>query len=180
MPVCTLAGRATLVTVSRDETAALAFRQYVLPIPHLIAASRYPQPLSYEPPLRSMRRLVQLQRQFASSRRLSDVLTGTELLDLLHVKWFEPVSCSLAAYELARRGQGDELHVAVENLRVYFGELADTEAIAKIAGHRWSMPTSPPLVLDGLLELDKLRQRLPLRAQELDYRGPWTLWQRAV
>lgn len=180
LPICTLSNRATLVTLSRGARDALVVQQFVLPIPHLTQYLEYPRPLGDEPPLRLMRRLVHLQRQFAASRRLSDVLTGIELLDLLHVKWFEPVSCSLAAYELARRGQAEELETAVENLRLYFGDLPDTEAIAKIAGLEWSTPAAPPLVLDGLLVLDELREQLPLPAEELDYRGPWTAWRRSL
>jgi hypothetical protein len=178
IPVCTLANRATLVTASRDPSRTLVIQQFVLPIPHLAFQLPYVQRLTWERPLPVVRRLVELQRQFAESRKLSEVLREEELMNLLYVKWFEPVSCLLAAYELARRGASDELKIAVSNLRQHFAEMPDTEAIAKRAGLEWTMPASPPLVLDGLLELELMDGGLPLDAEELDYRGPWTAWLR--
>jgi hypothetical protein len=38
------------------------------------------------------------------------------------------------------------------------------EAIAKLLGTKWTLPTSPPLILDGLLAFDEIQEKpmLPL------------------
>jgi len=176
LPVAGLPNRATLVTAWRDERGAVRFGHFVLPIPHLAGQLPYGHMLGDDPPLRIVRRLVELQRQFAAGRELTEVIEDDELRSLLYVKWFEPVSTLLAAYELARRGKGDQLREAMHNFRNYFGEFPDVEAIARRAGQRWSMPNQPPLVLDGLLALDRLPRLLPLPPEDLLYEGPWTLW----
>jgi hypothetical protein len=176
LPVAGLPNRATLVTAWRDDRGSLRFGHFVLPVPHLAGQLPYGHRLGDDPPLRIVRRLVELQRQFAAVRPLTEVIDDDELMSLLYLKWFEPVSTLLAAYELARRGQGKRLAEAVQNLRGYFGEFPDIEAIARRAGMEWSMPEQPPLVLDGLLALDRLSDRLPLPSEDLLYEGPWTLW----
>ena len=179
LPVPALPNRATLVTLWRDARGTVCFGQFVLPLPHLAGRLPYGHKLGYGPPLRIVRRLVELQRQFAASRVLTDVIDFDELMSLLYVKWFEPVATLLAAYELARRGEREGLAEAVGNLRTYFGEFPDTEAIARRADLNWSMPANPPLVLDGLLALDRMPGLLPLPPEDLLYEGPWTLWRRA-
>jgi hypothetical protein len=176
LPVAGLPNRATLVTAWRDDRGALRFGHFVLPIPHLEEhLPPYGNRLTYDAPLPVVRRLVELQRRFAAARALEDVHRD-DLSFLLGGKWFEPVSTLLAAYELARRGAGERLREAVGNLRLFFGEFPDTEAIARRAGLSWSMPDQPPLVLDGLLALDRLPNLLPLPPEDLLYDGPWTLW----
>jgi hypothetical protein len=78
---------------------------------------------------------------------------------------------------LARRGRGDQLKTAVGNLRAFFSEVPDVEAIARLAGDPHSAaPSSPPLVLEGLLALDLEELELPLPQERLDFRRPWTTW----
>jgi hypothetical protein len=67
------------------------------------------------------------------------------------------------------RTPGTKLQEAVLNLRDYFGEFPDVEAIARRTGLEWSMPEQPPLVLDGQLALDRLDGKLPLPPEDLLY-----------
>ena len=65
----------------------------------------------------------------------------------------------------------------VGNLRRYFKQLPDAEALAKLAGLKPSMPASPPLLLDGFQALNLMPKRAGLPpAEALVFRGPWTMW----
>jgi hypothetical protein len=178
---CTLPNRATLITLTTDDDGGLCVQQFILPIKHL-ADRLSPQEQAYfvETPLRSVQRMVEIQRQFARSEELRSLLSLKELDQLLHLKWFEPIVAVLAAYELARRGELQYLREVVGNLRSFFAEIPDTEAIAKMAGPDWHMPAHPPLVLDGFLSLNMPSELLPLDSETLDFRGPWTEWKGAV
>lgn len=174
---CTLPNRATLITMSTDARSALRLQQFILPIQHLV--SHLPnrvRPFFTDTPLKGVRRMVEIQRQFAESRDLAAILDRRELEDLLYMKWFEPIIALLAAYELARRGETDSLPIVVRNLREHFTELPDTEALAMMAGLDWHMPMHPPLVLDGMLAINMPLERLPLAPDMLDFRGPWSAW----
>ncbi len=174
LPVCALPSRITLVTLTLGQDGGLRIQQLLLPIGHLAHEVPISPP---EPGMAPVRRIVEIQREFASGRDLADVLTVSELGKLLDVKWFEPVTAILAAYELARRGRGDQLGTAVRNLRAFFSEVPDVEAIARLAGDPHSAaPAAPPLVLEGLLALDLEELELPLPQERLDFRGPWTMW----
>jgi len=173
LPIATLPNRASLITVSLDERGAPRLQQFILPIGHLAELLPNQGRLRALP---TVRRLVDIQRAFARSQELSELMPGDGLELILYFKWYEPIASVLAAYELARRGRFDSLPEVVKNLRRYFPELPDSEAIAKLAGLDYVMPQSPPLVLEGLLSLDLMGGALPFGAESLDYRGPWTLW----
>ena len=84
---------------------------------------------------------------------------------------------TLSAYELIRRGEPELLPTVVNNLRGYFHSLPDTEALAKLAGTAWEMPSVPPLLLEGFQALDLMAQRPNVPPGEtLVFRGPWTMW----
>jgi hypothetical protein len=186
--VCTLPNRATLVTLTSDKLGTLVMQQFVLPIGPLSERLPYrgkdlslPYQRSNEPrpegALKSVRRLVDIQRQFAQSRDLLDVVPAEQWEELLYMKWFEPIAALLAAYELIRRGSRRYLEEAVGNLREYFGQFPDVEALAKMADMKWQMPSHPPLLLDGFLALNLPADKLPMPNEALDFRGPWTVWQ---
>ena len=99
------------------------------------------------------------------------------LEDLLYVKWFEPIAALLAAYELTRRGSLQHMAEVLGNLRRYFHEFPDVEALAMMAGLPSTKVQHPPLVLDGFLALNLPENDLPMPNSTLDFRGPWTLWQ---
>ena len=173
----TLPNRATLLVVARAGDGVMRVRQLVLPLPHLLDRLARPPWQPWHEALPIVRRSVEIQRQFARGRELATLLTDGELIDLLYLKWFEPISCLFGAYELARRGRRDDLAVAVGNLEQHFPELPDTSAIKKLAGRDDAVrPDDPPLILDGLLAWDLLEGRLPLPAGALDFTGPWTSW----
>jgi hypothetical protein len=90
---------------------------------------------------------------------------------------FKPIAALLAAYELIRRGRREHLQETVRNLREFFGQLPDVEALARMADMDWRMPSRPPLLLDGFLALNLPADKLPMPNEALDFRGPWTLWQ---
>ncbi len=90
---------------------------------------------------------------------------------------FEPIAALLAAYELIRRGRREHLQETVRNLREFFGQLRDVEALARMADMDWRMPSRSPLLLDGFLALNLPADKLPMPNEALDFRGPWTLWE---
>ena len=184
-----LPNRATLVTLTPDKLDALVIQQFVLPIGTLSRHLPYqgknlslPSPRYNEPrpegALKSVRCMVDIQRQFAQSRDLLDVVPSEQFEELLYMKWFEPIVALLAAYELIRRSRREHLQETVRNLREYFGKLPDVEALARMADMHWRIPSHPPLLLlDGFLALNLPADELPIPNEALDFRGPWTLWQ---
>lgn len=180
MGACALPNRTTLITLTIDDLGALRVQQFILPIKHLMRRlSREEQQYFNDSPLRSVRKIVEIQRRFANSEELG-VLLSQELDDILYMKWLDPIVAVLAAYELTRRGETRHLKQVVSNLRKFFGALPDTEALAKLAGLRWQMPEHPPLVLDGFLSLNMSPKLLPLDPELLDFNGPWTRWKGAI
>lgn len=178
---CMLPNRATLVTLTINNDGTLRVQQFILPIKHLAHRLSAPEQAYFvETPLRSVQRMVEIQRHFARSEDLRSLLSSEELNQLLYLKWLEPIVAVLAAYELARRGELQYLREVVGNLRSFFPEIPDTEAIAKMAGLDWHLPAHPPLVLDGFLSLNMPSELLPLDLETLDFRGPWTEWKGAV
>src|SRR6185436_2683284 len=92
-------------------------------------------------------------------------------------KWLDPIMSLIACYELIRRGRKHEasLPIVLKNLRKYFPGLADTEAVARLAGHAWTMPAGVPIFLDGAMTMPELLEE-QRGTQVLDYRAPWTMW----
>jgi hypothetical protein len=179
---CTLANRATLVTLTTNHDGALRVQQFILPIKRLAKwlSPREREYFVHKTPLLSVKRMVEIQRQFARSEEFKTLLSREELNSLLYVKWLEPIVAVLAAYELTRRSELQHMREVVRNLRRFFAEIPDTEAIAKMAGLDWRMPPHPPLVLDGFLSLNMPSRLLPLDSEMLDFRGPWTEWKGAA
>jgi hypothetical protein len=93
----------------------------------------------------------------------------------------------IGGYELIRRGflqkEKSFLEIMVQNLRRYFADIPDTEAIAKLIGlNDWRLPAAAPLLLEGVLAFDDAEegQILPLPPNRLHYGSPWTTWRGAV
>ena len=91
-----------------------------------------------------------------------------------------------ASYDIIRHGtieQGKKLLGLMNStLRKDFEGMGDVEALARLIGAYWSIPASPPLLLDGVLAFDDVqeKQMLPLPPDKLDYKSPWTSWRGAV
>ena len=185
-----LPNRATVATLAQDKDGGLTFHQSILPIRHL---SKY-----LDPTVRSylhgnmlglVRTMTLAQSQFARKRSVQEQIKTTDpgvWNDLVHHKWLDPVMALIAAYDVIRHGTINQakglLKMVNSNLRKYFEGIGDIEAIAKLLGTKWKMPTSPPLFLDGVLAFDEIqeKQMLPLSPDRLNYSSPWTVWQRAV
>ena len=185
-----LPNRATLATLAQDKEGQLSFHQSILPIRHL---TKY-----LDPTVRSylngnmlglVRTMTLAQSQFARKRSVQEQLKKTDpgvWTDLVHHKWLDPVMALMAAYDVIRHGTIEQakrlLKIVNSNLRRYFEGMGDIEAIAKLLGSKWSLPTSPPLFLDGVLAFDEIQenQMLPLSPDRLNYSSPWTVWQGAV
>lgn len=176
-----LRNRATLVVVCSDGAPALSVRQFLLPIGAL-AAGLHGDELHWlrehwrGHDLDHVRFMARAQAEFAHGR--GGEPTGTDAQywqGLLYAKWFDPVMAIIACYELVRRGHSRDLNVALENLREYFPGIPDIEAIAKLSGHEFHVPATPPMVLDGVLAFEE-RAFLPLPESHLDYGSPWTAW----
>ena len=185
--VCALPMRGTLVTISQSKPGNQQIQQFILPLKQFQAQLPERGGLAYyenDPdigemsrPLKLVRRCVEVQRAFARVEDLRNILTGNALESLLYFKWFEPIVATLAAYELVRRGETALLSAAVGNLRAHFGNLPDAEGLARLAGLPWTMPTAPPLVLEGFQTLDLMNGRPDVPpAEALQFRGPWTMW----
>lgn len=177
----TLSNRVTLVTITRTDRRELRVQQFVLPLAHL--RPFHPDQTRYfldQRPLSYVRRMVEIQRQFGESKDLRALLGQDELNEVLYVKWLEPIVSILAAYELARRGLFQDLPEVVKNLTDYFGLAPDVAALSSMVGLPRAPAAHPPLVLDGLLALNLMGGQLPLPADALDFRGPWTAWRSAV
>jgi hypothetical protein len=90
----------------------------------------------------------------------------------------------IACYEILRNGKVDQsrntLLTVINNLRMYFPGLPDTEVIAYRAGIPAHHLSNAPLLTDGLLLLEDSEDLLRLPASRLDYSSPWTLWRGAV
>jgi hypothetical protein len=164
--------------VTRDENGEVAVQQFILPIAHL--EPYLPPEVRQYLELYDLKRISQANRLFASRRSLSTIFDEYELRDSLYGKWLEPLMAITASYELIRRGRARRLEEALGNLREFFSDIPDTEALARLAGTRWERPSHPPLFLDGLLAIPDYQELLPLDPDRLDFRGPWTAWRSAV
>lgn len=179
-----LPNRATLVIATASTRGGFRIQQYLLPLHHLRSAldPRVQDRLPQRNLLRRMKSFSLAQRQFGRRRDVESTIDPADWTDLLSGKWLDPVTAILAAYELLRRGKREHMGTVVNNLRAYFTGLADTEALARLAGEPPQRPASVPMVLDGLLSYEDYPELLPpdLPENRLDYSGPWTAWRRAV
>lgn len=173
-----LANRATLVTATRDENYELVVHQFILPIAHLLKS--LPLEVRRYLDLYDIKRIAQANRLFANGRSVSTVFDDRELFDALEGKWLEPLMAIMASYELIRRGKADLLQTAIENLRYFFPEIPDVEALVKLSGGEWERPSRLPLFQDGLLAISDFWELLPLDPAHLEFRSRWTAWRNAV
>jgi hypothetical protein len=185
-----LPNRATLATFAQDSEGRLSFHQSILPLRHL---TKYLDPnvrgYLHGNMLGLVRTMTLAQSQFARKRSVQEQLKNSDPRvwnDLVNHKWLDPVMALIAAYDVIRHGTIDQaralLGLVNSNLRKYFEGIGDIEAISKLLGADWKMPTAPPLFLDGVMAFDEIqeKQMLPLSPDKLDYSSPWTAWQRAV
>lgn len=179
--------RATLVTITASETARPRLHMYMLPLPR--AANMYPPIGEREArPYESLESAYLAQTQFGRGKSARETLEG-DALEVLPMKWVEPVASLMGAYELCRldpQGHRAALEEVASNLVWYFDDIPDAHAIATLVGsnvvaHR---PSGSPIILDGLLAYDDDAEKafLPgaLRPDRLDLSGPWTMWRGAI
>ncbi|HMF57586.1 MAG TPA: hypothetical protein VK619_14685, partial [Pyrinomonadaceae bacterium] len=184
-----LPNRATFIVLAEDADGQLIMHQYMLPI-HKLLKHLDSKPRDYvkkKNQLSLVRTMFLAQNQFARKRPLVNQKgeQNYDLNELIYGKWLDPVMSFIAAYELIRRGiskQRNLLKSMVKNLRRYFPEIPDTEAIAKLIDEKWKMPIGSPLLLDGVLAFDEDVEQhvLPLPPNKVDYGSPWTAWRGAV
>jgi hypothetical protein len=181
-----LPNRATFVVLTEDANGLFKLHQYLLPFRHLFNHLD-PNVLEHlnDNPLAIVRTMFLAQKQFAAKRPIGVDENGPvrEFNELIYGKWLDPIMSLIGAYELLRRGYLEKskglLEAMVTNMRRYFGGIPDIEAIAKMVGFSdWQMPTTAPLLLDGVLAFDddQEHQVLPLPPNKLDYGSPWTAW----
>lgn len=194
-PVATFAvqclpNRATLAAVAEDKEGRLTLHQFMLPMRHLFEqAGPSVQAYRERNMLGVVRTMAFAQSQFARKRSVQKLLQETDAevwQDLVKHVWLDPLMALITAYDIIRHGtieQGKTLLGLVNSaLRKEFEGMGDVEAIAKLIGADWSVPTSPPLLLDGVLAFDDVqeKQMLPLSPDRLDYKSMWTSWRGAV
>lgn len=185
-----LPNRATLAAVAEDKEGRLTFHQFLLPLRHLFEhLGPTVQAYSERNLLGVVRTMALAQSQFARKRSVQKLLKETDKDswdDLADHRWLDPLMALVAAYDIIRHGtieQGKKLLGLLNStLRKDFEGMGDVEAIAKLIGAEWSLPASPPLLLDGVLAFDDVeeKQMLPLSPDRLDYKSTWTAWRGAV
>lgn len=185
-----LPNRATLVAVAEDKEGRLTFHQFLLPLRHLFEhLGPTVQAYSERNMLGVVRTMALAQSQFARKRSVQKLLKETDEEtwdDLVNHHWLDPLMALVVAYDIIRHGtieQGKKLLGLVNStLRKDFEGMGDVEALAKLIGAYWSIPTSPPLLLDGVLAFDDVeeKQMLPLSPDRLDYKSTWTSWRGVV
>lgn len=187
--VTTLASpnRCTSIVLSLGDDGQPRVGQYLLPIGHLVdRLEPFVQGmLASRNPLKDVHTLALLTRAFRKRRRIETEFGSSQLVELLYAKWLDPIATSIATYECVRRNVNrDLLPTVAGNMRMFFGDLPDTPAIARLAGVGSPPPIGVPLFLDGLRAFPDhaaaLEPWMPHPAGLLDYSGPWTVWRGAV
>jgi hypothetical protein len=195
VPTHCLPNRATLIVVTRSKDAEIHLRQFILPLGRLVdqlpleLRDRLPGSMPYGPEkpdrLPMVKFLAQSEELFASRRAIAPPVGSKDSPvwnGLLSGMWVDPIMCLLAAYALLREDQLEPstAQTLVSNMRTYFPGMADTEAIARLAGLSYTTPASPPLFLDGLAAFPDRPSVFPLPESALDYQAPWVRWRGAV
>lgn len=190
--IFSLPNRATFLIITEDEKGHLRMHQFLLPIYSLIdhLPPYVRQRLNMDTLLRTITRLFTAQSQFASQRPIDPDQGGNTPQevwnDLLYGKWLDPIMAFIGAYELIRRGYlvkgPDTFSRMLHNLHTYFAGLPDIVALEKFMGFDVAPPSSPPLLLDGVMAFEEHEEQgmLPLNPAKLDYNSPWTSWRDAV
>ena len=138
-------------------------------------------------PLDAVRLIAQAEARFAARLPIEP---GGEGIDadafqrFASLELLDPILTPLLGYDLARRGEAQaqrkRLEALIAALRTAFPGHPDAEALARIAGLRFTPVTRPPLILDGLLVLRGAPGQAPvdeaLRADDadLDFHAMWT------
>jgi Caspase domain len=76
-----------------------------------------------------LRRLELLQR-FYFADRVNEQHALRIAIELLHAKWIDPLAGCLGGYTMLRLGRGEELNVAVWNMKGMYSDLPDTHILA--------------------------------------------------
>jgi Caspase domain len=178
----TTVNRAMLITVTSTKDRPVNLSQYLLPIGGLIDEMA----LRIEQGVRGteLRDILFLARAAKAFRERKDVelqVKHSELEELLNQKWLDPIGCAMAAYEFIRRGKHDRLGLVVRNMKRYFPDVPDTQALAILSGQdKPAKPAGVPLFSDGLQAFPGYEDWLPLPANHLDFTSSWTAWRSAV
>jgi hypothetical protein len=195
IPTHCLPNRATLIVATRSSDGEIHIRQFILPLGHLVnqlpaeLRNRLPgdPPIDPEKPgrLAMVKFLAQSQELFAARRPVAPPVGSNDYQvwnGLLAGTWLDPIMILVAAYALLREDQLEPsvARSLVANLRTYFPGMADTEAIARMAGLDYVTPSSPPLFLDGLAAFPHQPSVFPLPESGVDYRAPWVRWRGSV
>ena len=185
-----LPNRATLAALAEDKEGRLTFHQFLLPLRHLFEhLGPNVQAYAERNMLGVVRTMALAQSQFARKRSVQKLLRDTDdeaWNDLVNHRWLDPLMALVAAYDIIRNGTIEQsrtlLGLVNSALRKEFDGMGDVEAIAKLIGAQWNVPSSPPLLLDGVLAFDDTqeKQMLPLSPARLDYTSGWTAWRGAV
>ena len=185
-----LPNRATLAAFAEDKEGRLTFHQFLLPLRHLFEhLGPNVQAYAERNMLGVVRTMALAQSQFARKRSVQKLLKETDEMawdDLVNHRWLDPLMALVAAYDIIRNGTIEQsrtlLGLVNSALRKEFDGMGDVEAIAKLIGAEWSMPSSPPLLLDGVLAFDDVQEKemLTLSPDRLDYKSAWTAWRGAV
>lgn len=174
-----LPNRVTLVVVVHGDDGRWYVRQLLLAVEKYLGNMPAPVREFFQAndPLKTVYAIAQAQTLFTRAHEIKEAFDDSFWDGLLYGKWLDPVVSLMACYELLRRGtmQEGSLREVLRNLRLYFPELADTEAIARIARMPWTPPPGMPMFLDGAMAMpETLEERRG--TQVLDYRAPWTMW----
>jgi len=200
-----LANRATLFALSNGGgLAPINLYQFLLPIAALLDQNPalVRQRVESNPPLQATRFIVKVERLFARGRSIKEVIKSEggpidaesqrRYNDLIDTKWLDPVASLLAANDLLRRGVlGDRPELAefkgvlprmVADLRSFFGDLPDVEALAKAIGAKWKLPVAPPMIADSLtaFNLEDQKSFMPYSSDRRHFGTPWVAWIGAV
>jgi hypothetical protein len=178
----TTINRAMLITVTSTKDRAINLSQYLLPIGGLTdeMALRIEQGIR-RTELTDILFLARAAKAFRERKDLELQVKHSELEELLHQKWLDPIGCAMAAYEFIRRGKRDRLGIVVRNMKRYFPDVPDTQALAILSGQdQPAKPAGVPLFSDGLRAFPSYEEWLPLPANHLDFTSSWTAWRSAV
>jgi hypothetical protein len=181
---CAMANRVTLITVTLGDHRIPRLSQLILPVGHLV--SELPRDiqrrLEGRDQLKDVWQMANWLKAFRNRGDMLGAMDRRELNEILYTKWLDPVTSAMACYELIRRGDQRRLVASpvIGNLRTYFSDIPDVEAIAAMCGIPGKAPKGTPLFLDGLDAFPKLEAHLPLDAGRLEFRSPWTMWRGAV
>jgi hypothetical protein len=190
-----LPNRATFLVLTAGEgPTPIRLYQCLLPIGGLM--DQLPQQVRehvQSSPLAVTRTLVEVERLFSRRQAIHDApALQQEWTDLIYAKWLDPIASLIAANDLLRRGVLNPksprsqfrgvLPVMVQNLRTYFGQVPDVEALAKSIGEPYTVPAAPPLLADSLaaFRLDEQQQFMPFPNDVRHFGTPWVAWVNAV